>query len=137
MDFTIQQADFARALRLVGRAAATKATLPILQSMLVESKPGHVTLTATDIEIGVRTTIAADVAAAGQAAIPARLLVEYVAQLPAEPVRLSFDAARRRVQASCGSFTANIATVDPDGFPTFAAADASKALDNCRIVFGR
>jgi hypothetical protein len=45
-----------------------------------------------------------DVAREGRVAIPARLLGEYVAQLPAEAVRLDHDSARPRVRVACGSF---------------------------------
>src|SRR5262249_19687270 len=62
-------------------------------------------------------------------AIPARLLGEYVAQLPAEPVRLTLEPARHRVRAACGSFVANLATADPDEFPALPTADERSAHD--------
>ena len=94
MDLTVDQAALSRALRLVARVAPMRPTLPILQMVLLAGEPGRLRLTATDAELALTTVVPADVAREGRVAIPARLLGEYVAQLPAEAVRLALDAAR-------------------------------------------
>lgn len=129
MDFTVGQASFARALRLVGRVAPTRNTLPILQTVLLEGEFGRLTLTATDVELGISTTLAARVEASGRTAIPARLLADYVSQLPAEPLRLALEGAHKRVRVSCGRFVANLAVSDPEEFPSFPPIDESHSLD--------
>ena len=129
MDLTIDQASFARALRLAGRVAPTKSSLPILQSILLEGEFGRLTLTATDLELGVSTTLAARVDTPGRTAIPARLLADYVAQLPAEPLRLVLEGERKRVRVSCGRFVANFGASDPEEFPSFPPIDESHSLD--------
>jgi hypothetical protein len=86
MDLTIDQAGFARALRLIGRAVPSRPTLPVLQHVLLEGTPGRLTLTATDLDLAVVTSTPADVAAPGRVLLPARLLGEFVGQLPAAPV---------------------------------------------------
>ena len=129
MDFTVDQASFARALRLVGRVAPTRTTLPILQTVLLEGAFGRLTLTATDVELGISTTLAARVEAPGRTAIPARLLADYVSQLPAEPLRLALEGAHKRVRVSCGRFVANLAVSDPEEFPSSPSIDESHSLD--------
>lgn len=129
MDCTIDQPSFSRALRVIARVTPARTTLPILQMALLEAEPGRLTLTSADGEIGVTTRLVADVATTGRTALPARLLDDYVEQLPAEPVRLRLDAEQRRVRVSAGRFAANVATADPDDFPTFPAADEASALD--------
>lgn len=129
MDFTVDQATFARALRLVGRVAPTRTTLPILQTVLLEGEFGRLTLTATDVELGISTTLAARVEAPGRTAIPARLLADYVSQLPTEPLRLALEGAHKRVRVSCGRFVANLAVSDPEEFPSFPPIDESHSLD--------
>jgi DNA polymerase-3 subunit beta len=104
-------------------------TLPALRCLLAEATPGTLTLRATDLELGIVTAVTADVTVPGKADIPARLLGEYVAQLPVEPVRLRLDGATRRLQASCGRYVANLATMDPEEFPELPSADGGCALD--------
>jgi DNA polymerase III subunit beta len=129
MDLNIDQSSLGRALRLVSRVTPARTTVPILETALLEAEPGRLTLAAADGQIGLVTTLAADVDRPGRAAVPARLLAEYVAQLPAEPLRLELDGARPRLRVSCGRFSANLASVDPDEFPVFPAADEGAALD--------
>ncbi len=129
MELTVHQSALSRALRLVARVAPTRPTLPILQMVLLAAEPGRLRLTATDTELAMTTAVTADIAREGRTAIPARLLGEYVAQLPAEPVRLSFDAARHRVRAACGPYVANFATADPEEFPAFPATDERSSVD--------
>lgn len=129
MELTVDQSALSRALRLVARVTPTRPTLPILQMVLLGAEPGRLRLTATDAELAMTTAIAAEVASEGRVAIPARLLGEYVAHLPAEPVRLSFDPERHRVRAACGPFVANLATADPEEFPAFPTTDDRTAVD--------
>ena len=71
----------------------------------------------------------ADVTHPGRTAAPARLLAEYVAQLPSEPLRLVLDSPGKRLRATCGRFDAGLSTADPDEFPVLPPADQSTALD--------
>ncbi|MCL5107434.1 MAG: DNA polymerase III subunit beta [Chloroflexi bacterium] len=135
MEFTIEQPALARALRLVGRAVPARSTNPIAQTILVEAGPGQVRLTATDLEMALSTEVVAEVVVPGCAAVPGRLLGEYVAQLPAAPLRLCLDAAKRRLQLQCLRFRAEMATVDPTAFPrpTHAGDGFSVSLDSGRL----
>ncbi|HVC32538.1 MAG TPA: DNA polymerase III subunit beta [Chloroflexota bacterium] len=129
MKLTIDQATLNRALRAVGRVAPTRTTLPILQATLLTANEGRLTLNATDTELALTTTVAADVAEPGAVALSARLLSDYVAQLPPEPIRLILDSTSHRVRVSCGRFTAHLATQDPADFPMFPTVDPERALD--------
>src|SRR3954451_2482281 len=112
MDLVVDHSNLGRALRLACRALSTRAPLPILQNVLLDAEPGTLTLTAADGEIGLVTKVPADVTQPGRTAAPARLLVEYVGQLPAEPVRFAFDPDRRRLRVTSGRFDASLSTAD-------------------------
>jgi len=129
MEIVVDQSNLSHALRLACRALSTRAPLPVLQNVLLAAESGSVTLTATDGEIGLVTTVSADVTRPGRTAAPARLLAEYAAQLPSEPVRLVLDGGRRRLRVTCGRFDASLSTADPDDFPVLPPADQSTALD--------
>jgi len=129
MDLSIEHGTLNRALRLVARVIPTKPTLPILQMVLMEAGPGYLRLSATDGELGVVTILAADVTTPGRTAIPARLLSDYVAQLPTGQVQLTLDPDHRRVRASSARIVANLAVLDPQDYPVLPARDEAKALD--------
>src|SRR5688500_20063353 len=61
---------------------------------------------------------------------PARLLAEYVAQLPSEPMRLVLDSPGKRLRATCGRFDASLSTADPDDFPVLPPTDQSRSEEH-------
>lgn len=135
MDLTLDQASLARGLRLTGRIAPSRSPLPILQGVLLDASETGLTLTATDGDLGVTTTLPAEVTTPGCLALPARLLSEYVAQLPAHPVRLTLDERRQRVHVTCGATSAHIGAWPADEFPTLPnpADDWAFDLDTKRL----
>ncbi|HEX5502459.1 MAG TPA: DNA polymerase III subunit beta [Thermomicrobiales bacterium] len=129
MDLCVAQADLARALRLVARAAPARPPTPALGHVLLDATPGRLTLTCTDSTLGLMAAVAADVARPGRAALPARLLEDYAAQLPAGMLRLTGEPDRGRVRAGCGRATASLATTDAAAFPAPPAPDMATARD--------
>jgi DNA polymerase-3 subunit beta len=123
MDVTLEQPDLARALRSVARVVPARFSLPVLRSVLLEGDAGHLILRATDLELSVIATVPAQVAAPGRVAVPARLVAEYAAQLPAAPVRLRLDEATTRLRVASGRFAANLASLNADEFPQLPPAD--------------
>lgn len=128
LDLTVEQADLARALRIVGRAATARSPLPTLDHALLDATPGRLTLAATDLTQRLVTAIPADVAAPGHLTLPARLLGEYVAQLPAGPVRLAGDPTSGRVRVGAGRASARLAATDASSFPDVPPPDMATAL---------
>ena len=129
LELTVDQSALSRALRLASRVSPTGASLPILQMVLIEAEAGCLRLTATDAELAMTTRVSADVTTLGRIALPARLLGEYVANLSAEPLRLTLDPEHHRARVTCGRFEAALATADPDEFPVFPTTDGPSAID--------
>lgn len=135
MDLIIDQPSLARALRLAARIAPARSPLPILQHALLVAEPGRLTVTACDHDLAALTTLAADVAAPGRAALDARLLAGYVAELPPRAVRLTLDGARGRTRATCERSSAQFATGAAEDCPVLpGAADSGLDLDAAALA---
>src|SRR5690606_22105901 len=72
-------------------AVPTKATMPILETVLFECEEGKVKLCATDLEVSIVEYVEADIAKDGSVAVPARRLLETLRQLPDIPVMFEVD----------------------------------------------
>jgi DNA polymerase-3 subunit beta len=129
MELTVDQNALSRALRLISRVAATRPTLPILQTVLLEAHAGRLQLTVTDAALALTTAVPADVTTSGRTALPARLLGDYVANLPPEPLRMTLNPEQHRGRVACGRFDAGLATADPDDFPALPAMHEPSAVD--------
>lgn len=55
MEFTVQKSEFLRELSLTQGVVERKTTIPILSNLLCEAKGNGLTITATDLELSIRT----------------------------------------------------------------------------------
>ena len=61
MEFTVNRADLVRELGLSQGVVEKRTTIPILSNILVEAADDRITLTATDLELGIRCSAPAKV----------------------------------------------------------------------------
>ena len=111
------QDQLQRALGLVSRAVATKTALPILGNVLLSAEDDRLELSATNLEIGISTSISASVEQPGKLTVDARLLSEFVSTLPNETVQLNVDHDRTLLTLQCGRDNASINGISADEFP--------------------
>ncbi len=111
------QENLQRALAQVSRAVATKTALPVLSNVLISTKDGRLSIAATNLEIGITTVMDASVEEEGSVTVDARLLNEFVATLPNEPVTLTAEQKRFQLTVQCGRDKAGINGLDADDFP--------------------
>src|SRR2546428_12720793 len=87
MEFTVKKYDLLAELNLTQGVVERKTTIRILSHLLCEPKGNHVTLTATDLELSIRTSCEAKVKKEGAGTIPAKKLLELVRLLPEGEIR--------------------------------------------------
>jgi DNA polymerase III subunit beta len=73
---------------------------------------------ATDMEIGLRVPLAADVVRAGSVVLPARLLLDVARSLSAEQLTMELRSAEQDVELICGPTTFHLRTLRAEDFPT-------------------
>jgi DNA polymerase-3 subunit beta len=77
-EVVINKSDLLKELSITQGVVERKSTVPILSSFLLEAVQNHLLITATDLEVSLRTFCAAGVKSAGSCTIPARKFYEYV-----------------------------------------------------------
>jgi len=117
MWITCFQENLSRGLGVVGRAVATRATLPVTQNVLLTTDQSRLKLTATNLEIAISTWIGAQIDHEGSVTIPARLLTEFVNQLPDAKIEIDLVDTPKRVALKCALFKANMNGTDAEEFP--------------------
>ena len=128
MRLTCQPSVLSQALQTVSRAISTRTTLPILNNLLLETTAEGLALTATNLEIGIRKVIPAEVAEEGSTTAPARLLTEFVGTLPDEPLEMALDAGTQTLSVRCGRFDTHIKCIEADEFPPGPRPDEGDRL---------
>jgi len=82
MEFSVSKSALLNELTITQGVVERKTTIPILSNLLVEAKGSCVTITATDLELSIRTSCDAKVRKEGAGTIPAKKLLELVRLLP-------------------------------------------------------
>jgi DNA polymerase-3 subunit beta len=112
----------------VSRAISSRSTLPILSNVLLETTAEGLALTATNLEIGIRKVVAAEVAEEGSTTAPARLLTDFVGSLPEEPLALALDEPTQMLSVRCGRFDTHVKCIEADEFPPGPSPDEADRL---------
>jgi DNA polymerase-3 subunit beta len=82
MEFSVTKSALLNELNTTQGVVERKTTIPILSNLLVEAKGSRITITATDLELSIRTSCEAKVKKEGAGTIPAKKLLELVRLLP-------------------------------------------------------
>ncbi len=116
MEFTVSKADLVRELSLSQGVVEKKTTIPILSNVLLEAAGDRVTLTATDLELGIRCSCPARVIKTGSGTIPARKFLDYVRLLPDADLNVKF-LENHWASLTCGRSRTRIAGMSRESFP--------------------
>jgi DNA polymerase-3 subunit beta len=123
------QENLAKGLSIVGRAVASRSTLPVLSNVLLATDNGRLKLSATNLELGINCWVGAKVEEDGATTVPARLLTDFVNSLPPERIDLELAVRTQTLNARCARFEANIKGIDAQEFPIIPTAeDGEKAI---------
>lgn len=110
----------------MSHVASRASTLPILTNILFEASGSSLALSATNLEIGIRTKVRGKVEQEGKVVVPAKLIDECVALLPKENITLSLEGEALRIQS--GSYDNKIHTLPPDDFPLLPTVEETTTL---------
>jgi DNA polymerase-3 subunit beta len=117
MKLSCLQENLNRGLSIVGRAVATRSTLPITQNILLSAEQSRLKLAATNLEMATTCWIGAKVKQQGDITVPARLLIDFVNSLPNDLIEINLPANSRILELKSGHFQAHIHGIDAADFP--------------------
>ena len=92
MKFSVSKDKLLEGLSIVQNVVSTRTTLPILSNVLLQASEGEIRLTTTDLDVGVRGSVEAQVERGGATTLPARRLFSIVRELPAAEIYVDVDS---------------------------------------------
>lgn len=116
MEITVKTSDLVKELGLGQGVVEKKTTIPVLSNVLIEAKDGRLTLTATDLELGIESTCPAQVTKPGSTTLPAKKLLDYVRLLPNAELSLKVGD-NHSATVVCGRARTRIAGMSRENFP--------------------
>ena len=126
MKFKINRDHFANGLAQVLNVVGSKATMPILSNVLIEAEKDQISLTTTNLDLGIRCKIKAEVKEKGSITLPVKRLATIVRELPNTDV--AFDASpNHQVKLTSGGSNFRIMGIAKDEFPPLPEFGDEKA----------
>lgn len=126
MDITVTQDNLAKALNVVGRVASNKAQLPILNNILLRTDGNRLLVAATNLEIATTQYVGVKIVKPGDFTVPARLITDFVGNLPKTSVHLVVKDDHLYISA--GSYHSVINGIVADEFPELPTIDETSSI---------
>src|SRR6201984_2582895 len=124
MKVTVERAALLKSLAHVRRVVERRNTIPILANVLIKAEKSKLAFKATDLDLEVTETIAAEVGPGGSTTVPAHMFYEIVRKLPEGTqvvIESSGDRAVLAIRAGRSRFT--LQTLPESDFPDLAAGE--------------
>jgi DNA polymerase-3 subunit beta len=146
MKLTIERAALLKSLTHVQSVVERRSTIPILANVRLEGKAGKLALNATDMDLDIVETVAADVARPGSTTAPAHTLYEIVRKLPdGSQVELDFNGGDGLLTLRAGRSKFSLACLPVEDFPvmsggelpyefTLSAEELKRLIDRTRFA---
>jgi DNA polymerase III subunit beta len=120
---TCERDELVQRIGVVSRAVSTRSAVQVLAGVRLEAAAGELEAAATDMEMSLRTTVAADVEGEGAVVVPGKLLADVVRLLPDREVVLEHKADEGVVHISSGSYSSRLNVYSAEDFPRLPPID--------------
>ncbi|MGV6872612.1 DNA polymerase III subunit beta [Pseudochelatococcus sp. B33] len=122
MKVTVERAALLKSLGHVHRVVERRNTIPILSNVLLRAEGGALLLRATDLDLEVTETLAADVAQDGATTVPAYVIYDIIRKLP-DGAQIALESAQEGAQVviRAGRSRFTLQTLPESDFPDLAA----------------
>jgi len=129
MKLSLSTSELLTELQTVTRVASTRSAVQALSGVMIAAEPDQQPeLRATDMEIGLRVPLNAEVSRPGSAVLPARLLLDVARSLSADTLTMELRSAEQDVELISGPTTFHLRTLRAEDFPTLPSPAAERRV---------
>ena len=128
MKFKINRDYFGAGLQLVTNVVGSRKTMPILQNVLIEARSNKILLTTTNLDLGVRCSIKAEVTEEGSTTLPVKELSRIVKELADIEVSVESSDKLKSTVSTRGSVF-NLIGIDSKEFPPLPELEKSEVIN--------
>jgi DNA polymerase-3 subunit beta len=140
MKVTVERSELLKSLGHVHRVVERRNTIPILANVLLRADHSKLSLKATDLDLEVTDSIAAEVGPAGSTTVPAHMFYDIVRKLPeGAQIVLESSGDRTALAIRAGRSRFTLQTLPESDFPDLAPGEMThkftlKAVDLKRLI---
>lgn len=129
MKFIVSSSSLLKHLSSINGVVTTNPVVPILENFLFEIKDSKLTVTASDLQTSMITEIDVEAKEDGNIAVPAKILIETLKNLPEQPVTFSIDKETYSVEISSDNGRYKLAGENATDFPKIPVVTNATTVD--------
>ncbi|MEM0940758.1 MAG: DNA polymerase III subunit beta [Bacteroidota bacterium] len=137
MKFIVSSSYLLKQLSAVNGVITTNPVVPILENFLFEINDGHLTVTASDLQTSMITELQIEAKEDGSIAIPAKILLETLRNLPEQPVTFSIDGDTYSIEINSDNGRYKLAGENATDFPKIPTVSDGYSVNVSSDVLGR
>jgi len=128
MNFVKSSASLLKQLQKISGVLSTSNTLPILDNFLFEITSGQLTVSASDSETTISTTMDVDSKDEGKVCIPAKLLLEVLKNLPDQPCTFTVEKTTLAIEIAYDNGKSSMVGYNGDDYPRTPALETPSSI---------
>lgn len=137
MKFIVSSSSLLKQISTISGVIATNPVVPILENFLFEISKGKLTITASDLQTSMITELEIEAKEDGSIAVPARILLETLKNLPEQPVTFSIDQDTYSIELSSDNGRYKLAGENATDFPKVPTVSDGYEIDMPSQVLAR
>jgi DNA polymerase-3 subunit beta len=122
---TCDRDELVAKLATVSRVVSSRGSVQVLSGVLLRPTGDGLELAATDMELSLRTTLAAQVEGDSSVVVPGKLLVDLARLLPASEVRIEYRPEDGVAHISSGSYSSKLNVFSAEDFPRLPSVESA------------
>ena len=127
MKLRVTKQDLLNGIQTVQNVVSSRATLPILSNILIETQSGGLRLVATDLDMGISCVIPVNIIEEGAITISAKRFSDIIKELPDAPIEIT-TKKNNQVDVDCEKIKFKIMGLPKDEFPKFPEFKDKEAI---------
>lgn len=117
MKIKINQNELNKSINIVQKAVSTRTPLPILSGILIEAKNNMLILTATDLDLGIKTYSPCEIEEEGSIVVQSKLIGDFIRKLPSNSHVFINTMENNSMEIKCLNSEINILGNSSDEYP--------------------
>ncbi len=129
MNFIVSSSYLLKNLNAINGVITSNPIIPILDNVLFEIENGNLLITASDLQTSVMVEIQVESKGDGSVAIPAKILIDTLKNLPEQPVTFSIDDENYNIEINSDNGRYKLAGENATDFPKVPQVTDGYSID--------
>ena len=136
MKFIVNSSYLLKQLNAINGVITTNPVVPILENFLFEIAEGTLTITASDLQTSMITELEVEAKEDGSIAIPAKILLETLRNLPEQPVNFTIEESSYSIEISSDNGRYKLSGENATDFPRVPTVSDGYSVNISSDVLG-